>query len=96
MRYEKPRAVGDLLKDFIRENNLEEGLFACEVLKRFRETIGPQATGCLKQISFNKGTIFCKCSSSVTRTQLFLRRQQILEEVNISIGKSAVNKIVIN
>lgn len=96
MRYEKPRSISDLLKDFVSENKLEEGLFASGIIRNFRKIIGEQSASCLTQISFCNGTIYCKSSSSVIRTQLFLRKSNILKELNAGLDTPAVRKIVIN
>lgn len=96
MRYEKPRSISDLLKDFVSENKLEEGLFASGIIRNFRKIIGEQSASCLKQISFSNGTIYCKSSSSVIRTQLFLRKNNILKELNAGLDEPAVRKIIIS
>ena len=96
MRYEKPRLIADLLKDFISDNKLEEGLAASRTVGKFRKIIGEKSASCLSQISFSNGTIYCKSSSSVIRTQLFLRKNDILDKINEDLAAPAVKKLIIN
>lgn len=96
MRYEKPRLIADILRDFVSENKLEEGLFASGIIRNFRKVIGEKSASCLTQISFSNGTIYCKASSSVIRTQLFLRKKDILKELNENFDEPVVRKLIIN
>lgn len=72
--------IGDVLKDFIRVNNLARGLNAQRVFKAWDEASG--ASRYTLRRFFRDRKLFITVDSSVVRSQLLFQKEALLEKMN--------------
>ncbi|MCQ2167998.1 MAG: DUF721 domain-containing protein [Bacteroidales bacterium] len=78
-------AVGDLLKEYIRSNNLAKSINTRKVFEAWDEASG--AGRYSERKFFRAGKLYVTVSSSVVRSQLQFQKDIILEKINALIQK---------
>ena len=78
-------AVGDLLKEFIRASHLTAGLNTRRISAAWDMASG--AASCTCRRYFRDGKLYITLSSSVIRSQLQFRKDEILEKMNSALSK---------
>ena len=84
-----------LIDQFIKEQGLEEGLMRVRILKAWDSVVGERAAAYTVSKYFNKGILYCTVSSSMLRTQLGFRKEDIISGMNKLLDKEIINDIVL-
>lgn len=89
------RSIGEVIGDFIRESNLEEGVLAARVCAAWDAvTIGRVSLReHTARHSFKDGVLTCKIRSSVVRSHLQFQQDIIRTELNARLGGEIVKQI---
>ena len=96
MRRSKPFAMDELLKLFVKEFNLEQGLTENRLLNLWDETLGRNVSRATVSKKLVNRKLYVKLSSSVVRHELFMMRAEIVKELNRRLGASIVDEIILN
>jgi predicted nucleic acid-binding Zn ribbon protein len=96
---EKMRAVpalraGDVLPKLMKDLRMDARQAEAEIVKVWNALIDPALTAHAQPANLHKGTLFVNVDSSVWLTEIVrYRRKEILERLQNSFGKSAIQKI---
>lgn len=80
--------LGDVLKDFIRVNNLTKGLNTQRVFKAWNEASG--ASKYTLRRFFRDRKLFITVDSSVVRSQLLFQKEALLEKMNAILREDSL------
>ena len=80
--------LGDVLKDFIRVNNLTKGLNTQRVFKAWDEASG--ASNYTLRRFFRDRKHFITVDSSVVRSQLLFQKEALLEKMNVILKEDSL------
>ncbi len=94
-RFADQLAIGDVLKAFVSENNLESGLLQVKVEEIWTEQLGPAIKKYTTKIYLKNETLYVQLSSSVLREELSYGKQKIIKMINESLGKEYVKELVL-
>ena len=103
MQKEQAHHISALLKAFVKENHLEEGLLQCRVFDAWNEVIAGMSTGTVTRgaassltssKSFKNGVLTLRINSSVFRMQLRMNSDTILKKINDRLGGTVVLKLI--
>ena len=88
------RRAGDVLPALLKELRLDARRADAEIVKVWNALIDPAVTAHAQPVNLHKGTLFVNVDSSVWLSEIVrYRRKEILDRLQNSFGKSAVQKI---
>ena len=89
------QSIQDVLKAFVSENNLQDGLDKVNVRDAWTKLMGNGVNNYTTAIELKHETLYVQLSSSVLREELSYGKAKIIAMLNEAIGKEVVKKIVL-
>ena len=87
--------IEDILKEFVKTNNLQSGLDKVNVREAWANLMGNGVNNYTTAIELKHETLYVQLSSSVLREELSYGNEKIVNMLNESIGKDIVKKLVL-
>lgn len=87
--------IEDILKEFVKTNNLESGLDKVNVREAWASLMGNGVNNYTTAIELKHETLYVQLSSSVLREELSYGNEKIVKMLNESIGKDVVKKLIL-
>ena len=87
--------IDDLLKSFVKENNLEKGLDKVNVEAAWRDLMGNGVNNYTNSVKLHQDTLYVELSSSVLREELSYGKEKILSMLNEALGKDLISKLIL-
>ena len=87
--------IDSLIKFFIKENNLENGLETVEVKDLWYKLMKNGIANYTTDINLKNGTLYIKLKSSVLREELSYGKEKIVKLLNEKLKKDLIKKIVL-
>ncbi|MFC5046382.1 DUF721 domain-containing protein [Aquimarina hainanensis] len=85
----------DVLKDFVKSNNLENGLDKVNVRDAWQQVMGSAINKYTHTITLEKSTLYIGLTSSVLREELSYGKEKIISNLNEALRKDLIKKIVL-
>ena len=96
VRNNEANPLSDLMKYFIKANNLEQGFQKINVEEEWVKLMGPGVKSYTEKISLKGGTLIVKISSAALRTELSYGKEKILTMMNEALGEELIKKVILN
>ena len=87
--------IDSLIKFFIKENNLRNGLETVEVKDLWYKLMENGVANYTTDITLNNGTLYIKLKSSVLREELSYGKEKMVKLLNEKLKKDRIKKIVL-
>ena len=87
--------IDRLIKSYIKENNLEDGLENIEVNNLWHETMKNGVANYTTDLNLKNGTLYIKLKSSALREELSYGKEKIIKLLNKKLKKDLIKKIVL-
>ena len=87
--------IDRLIKSYIKENNLEDGLENIEVNNLWYETMKNGIANYTTDLTLKNGTLYIKLKSSALREELSYGKEKIIKLLNEKLKKDLIKKIVL-
>ena len=87
--------IDSLIKFFIKENNLENGLENVKIKDLWHEQMKNGIANYTTDINLKNGTLYIKLKSSVLREELSYGKEKIVKLLNEKLKKDLIKKIVL-
>ena len=87
--------IDALIKSYIKENNLENGLENIEVSNLWYETMKNGVANYTTDLTLKNGTLYIKLKSSALREELSYGKEKIIKLLNEKLKKDLIKKIVL-
>ena len=87
--------IDSLIKFFIKENNLGNGLETVEVKDLWYKLMKNGVANYTTDINLKNGTLYIKLKSSVLREELSYGKEKIMKLLNEKLKKDLIKKIVL-
>ena len=94
MRRSNTHKIGSLIKEYLKESNIESKLNEVEVKRLWEELLGPSVTRLTKRIYVKSSVLHVIINSSVLKQELFMNRTDIIEKINDKLGMQFITKII--
>ncbi|MCF8346269.1 MAG: DUF721 domain-containing protein [Bacteroidales bacterium] len=95
MERKREKKIGSLLDDFVRANNLQQGLAEYRVTKGWNELLGKSVAMATRSIYIRDRKLFVKLHSSVMRNELTMIKEDIIKRLNETAGYEVIDDLVI-
>lgn len=95
MRRRKTQKLGEVIKEYLQEVNIEKKLKEVELINSWEEIVGKPVANRTEKISIKEGKLIVYLKSSVVRNELFMMREKLLEELNKRAGEELIKEIVL-
>ncbi len=94
MRRSATRSIGEVLGDFVRQNDFELKLKEVEVVEHWHEMMGAAMGKYTRKISISRGILHVEISSPVVKAELIMNREELRRRLNERAGMELVRQIV--
>ena len=95
MRRTKTMLVGDVLKEFFSRPYVAAKVAEGRLPDTWREIVGDRVADLTTSLKLENHVLTAHISSSVVRSELFYRRESLLQEINRISGVRLVNVVII-
>ncbi len=95
MKRKAVQPISDILKDYIKEKNLNTGLLENRAVSSWEKILGPAVAKSTRRIYMYNGTLYVELTSSVIRNELLMWKDKIIANLNQAVGENIVQEIVL-
>jgi len=89
------QSIQDVLKEFVSNNNLQNGLDKVNVREAWTSLMGNGVNNYTTAIELKHETLYVQLSSSVLREELGYGKEKIITMLNEAIGKEVIKSLVL-
>jgi predicted nucleic acid-binding Zn ribbon protein len=94
MRRSNTQSLSEVLKEFIKQNQLDKKLKEIDVVQNWENLLGKTIAHYTKNIYIRNRILYVEISSSVVKNELFMMREEICRRINEDAGQNVVSKII--
>lgn len=95
MKRENTQLISAILKEFIKEEQLEDGLNRVRIFNTWNLVVGDVCARATTNKFFKDGVLYCTINSSIVRTQLYHRRDDIVQQMNKLLNGTIITKLIL-
>lgn len=95
MKRENTQLISVIIKEYIKEAQLEDGLLRVKIFKVWDLIVGEAGSRATTNKFFKDGILYCTVNSSMIRTQLYYRREDIVAQMNKMLSGNYVSKLIL-
>ncbi|HSR61265.1 MAG TPA: DUF721 domain-containing protein [Robiginitalea sp.] len=92
-RKDDKQSLGDALRSFLKENDLQKGIDQVQLAEAWKEVLGPGVATYTRSVRLRGGTLTVQLNSSVLREELSLGQSRIIVLLNEHLGRELVDKL---
>ncbi|PTX61980.1 uncharacterized protein DUF721 [Kordia periserrulae] len=94
-RHTEHRAISEVLKDFISENRLEDGLDKIDARDAWLQLMGNGINTYTTNVVLKNDTLYVSLSSAAYREELSYGKDKIIKMLNENLGKELIKNLVL-
>ena len=95
MKRENTQLIKAIIEEFIKEERLEEGLNRTRLFKAWDLVVGEIGAKATTNKFFKDGVLYCTINSSMIRTQMYYRKEDIISHMNKMLNGPTVTKLIL-
>ncbi|HUW07415.1 MAG TPA: DUF721 domain-containing protein [Williamwhitmania sp.] len=95
MRNSNSKTIGTILKDLIKEQNLQPGLDRARIILAWPEVVGLNVARETLKVSVHNRVLFVSLRSAIVRSELLMLRKDIVAAINRKVGYSVIDDVVL-
>lgn len=88
-------ALKQLMKSFIKENNLSKGMQKIKVEEAWHKLMGQGVISYTHSIKLQHKTLIIRLTSSVLREELSYGKEKIIKMINEELGDEVISKLML-
>jgi predicted nucleic acid-binding Zn ribbon protein len=88
-------SIQDLMKSFIKENNLSKGMQKLKVEETWTKMMGPGVANHTNSVRLQNKTLIVQLKSSVLREELSYGKDKIITMMNEELGEQLITKLML-
>jgi len=94
MKRVKEQRLGQLLREFLREEGLETPLNEYRAVSCWSEVMGELVARYTANVSLRNGTLFVSLHNPALRQNLLMQRSEIIKKMNDHVGAQVIQNIM--
>lgn len=95
IRHNEENSIEELMKFFIKENNLTKGLRQVTIKELWKEQMGNGVSNYTEKITLKGETLIVHLTSSVLREELSYGKEKIIRILNEALGDNLIKKLIL-
>ncbi|MBS2097517.1 DUF721 domain-containing protein [Carboxylicivirga linearis] len=95
MKRKAVQPISDILKEYLKEKKLNQGLLENRAIQYWEKVLGPSVARSTRRIYMYQGTLYVELNSSVLRNELLMWKDRIIINLNQAIGDEVVMDLVL-
>jgi len=95
MRRSNTQTIASVIKDYLKEAQIEGKLKEVQVVNSWEELVGKTIARRTNRIYIKNGKLYLYMNSSIVKNELLMHREGIIERINTNAGEEIVKEIVI-
>ena len=95
MRKSNTQTIANVIKDYLKEAQIEGKLKEVQVINSWEELVGKTIARRTNKIYIKNGKLYLHMNSSIVKNELLMHREGIIERINTNAGEEIVKEIVI-
>ena len=95
MRKSNTQTIASVIKDYLKEAQIEGKLKEVQVVNSWEELVGKTIARRTNRIYIKNGKLYLYMNSSIVKNELLMHREGIIERINTNAGEEIVKEIVI-
>ncbi|MEM6686334.1 MAG: DUF721 domain-containing protein [Bacteroidota bacterium] len=94
-RHTEHRSISEVLKDFVSEHRLEDGLDKIDARDAWLQLMGNGVNTYTTNVILKHDTLYVSLSSAVLREELSYGKEKIIRMLNESLGKELIKNLIL-
>ncbi len=94
MRRSNTQSLGEVLKEYIKEVQIERKLKEVDVVQSWEDLLGKTIAHYTTKIYIRNQMLYVTISSAVVKNELFMMREEIKRKINERAGEEIVRTII--
>lgn len=94
MKRNNAEQIGDVLRQFLRQQGLETPLNEYRLVDAWKDVVGPVITCYTTNLFIKNQVLYVSLSSSVIRQELMMGREMLIRNLNAQVGSQVIVNIV--
>lgn len=94
MKRNNTEQIGDVLRQFLRQQGLETPLNEYRLVDAWKDVVGPAITRYTTNLFIKNQVLYVSLSSSVIRQELMMGREMLIRNLNAQVGSQVIVNIV--
>lgn len=86
--------IGDVLRQFLRQQGLETPLNEYRLVDAWKDVVGPVIARYTTNLFIKNQVLYVSLSSSVIRQELMMGREMLIRNLNAQVGSQVIVNIV--
>ncbi|MBA7581359.1 hypothetical protein ES708_23261 [subsurface metagenome] len=95
MRKSNTQTIASVIKDYLKEAQIEGKLKEVQVVNSWEELVGKTIARRTNRIYIKNGKLYLHMNSSIVKNELLMFRESIIERINTNAGEEIVKEIVL-
>lgn len=96
MRRSEPVRIGELWGDFLKgAPTIARKIAEAKISDVWVEVVGASVAAMTTSLEVKTGVLYVRTSSSVVRSELFMRRESLKDSLNRAVGMKVINVVII-
>ncbi|MCD6067512.1 MAG: hypothetical protein K0S33_2338 [Bacteroidetes bacterium] len=95
MRKSNQQTIGEVLKEFLKQNSLDKKLLQSLVMQEWENIVGPMFSKHTKNIYFYENKLVLEIESPSLRNELLMQKSVIIDKVNKVAGQVLISEILL-
>lgn len=93
-RFNEESPIGDVLKQFIKDNRLQAGMDKIDVRDAWKNLMGNGVNNYTTEILLKGSTLYVALSSAVLREELSYGKEKIIKMINEELRKEIITDLI--
>lgn len=89
------KKINEVVKSFIKQNNLESGIDAVKIDKIWEKLLGKNIKSYTNSLKLSNRKLYVKLNSSVLREELNYGKEEIVKMLNEELKKECIEEIIL-
>lgn len=94
MRKSNTQSISSVLKNYVRENNLERKLNELDLIKSWESVMGKTVARYTGNLYIQNNTLFVETNSPIVRNELLMMKEEIRVRLNEVVGEELIKSII--
>lgn len=94
MRKTNTQSLSNVLKSYVRENNLEKKLNELDLIKSWESVMGKTVSRYTQNLYIQNNTLFVVTTSPIVRNELLMMKEEIRVRLNEVAGEELIKTII--